>query len=92
MHRHTHKHTALSGLGGCLQVAPNSKEAKKQQQTEDVLNSILPPREWQESGQLWVQSVSATPATRALPLSLRIDSGTNTIIVYLHVRIPLECR
>ena len=32
--------------------------------TEDYLNSILPPREYQDSGQLWVQYVSPTPATR----------------------------
>ena len=53
------------------QVAPNSTEAKKQQQTEDILNSILPPREWQESGQLWVQSVSSTPATRVDVIKLQ---------------------
>lgn len=33
--------------------------------TEDILNSILPPREWTEDGQLWVQYVSAVPATRS---------------------------
>ena len=33
-------------------------------QTEDILNSILPPREWTEDGTLWVQYVSSTPATR----------------------------
>lgn len=33
-------------------------------QTEDILNSILPPKEWTEDGQLWVQYVSSTPATR----------------------------
>lgn len=33
-------------------------------QTEDILNSILPPREWTEDGKLWVQYVSSTPATR----------------------------
>jgi dynein light intermediate chain len=33
--------------------------------TEDILNSILPPREWTEEGQLWVQYVSSTPATRS---------------------------
>eukprot|EP01052_Picozoa_sp_SAG31_P012993 SAG31_NODE_772_length_12197_cov_7.075963_2_plen_233_part_00 len=33
-------------------------------QTEDILNSILPPREWTEDGQLWIQYVSSTPATR----------------------------
>ena len=31
---------------------------------EDYLNSILPPREYQDSGQLWVQYVSPIPATR----------------------------
>eukprot|EP00361_Fabrea_salina_P003007 CAMPEP_0202428530 /NCGR_PEP_ID=MMETSP1345-20130828/2515_1 /ASSEMBLY_ACC=CAM_ASM_000843 /TAXON_ID=342563 /ORGANISM="Fabrea Fabrea salina" /LENGTH=215 /DNA_ID=CAMNT_0049039535 /DNA_START=92 /DNA_END=739 /DNA_ORIENTATION=- len=32
-------------------------------QIEDVLNSVLPPRESTEEGQLWVQYVSSTPAT-----------------------------
>ena len=32
-------------------------------QIEDVLNSVLPPRESTEDGQLWVQYVSSTPAT-----------------------------
>jgi len=35
-----------------------------QQQTDEILNSILPPREYTEGGQLWVQQVSSTPATR----------------------------
>jgi len=39
-------------------------DAKAAQQTDEILNSILPPREWTESGQLWVQQVSSTPATR----------------------------
>lgn len=38
--------------------------AQSQSQTEDILNSILPPKEWTEDGQLWVQYVSSTPATR----------------------------
>jgi dynein light intermediate chain len=48
----------------------NKKEKQKEKapstatQTEDILNSILPPREWTEDGQLWVQYVSSTPATR----------------------------
>lgn len=33
--------------------------------TEDILNSILPPRESTEDGQLWVQYVSSDPATPA---------------------------
>ncbi|EAS06995.1 33 kDa inner dynein arm light chain, axonemal protein (macronuclear) [Tetrahymena thermophila SB210] len=41
-------------------------------QTEDILNSILPPREYtMDKQQLWIQSVSATPATRADVLELQ---------------------
>lgn len=39
-------------------------DAQKNQQTDEILNAILPPREWTENGQLWVQQVSSTPATR----------------------------
>merc|ERR1719284_2331873 len=47
-------------------------EAKPQMtQTEDILNSILPPREWTEDGQLWVQYVSSTPATRLDVINLQ---------------------
>ncbi|KAH8856061.1 33 kDa inner dynein arm light chain, axonemal [Schistosoma japonicum] len=42
----------------------SSGETKSSQQTEEILNSILPPREWSENGQLWIQQVSSTPATR----------------------------
>ena len=44
-------------------------------QTEDILNSILPPREWTEDGKLWVQYVSSTPATRldVINLQERLD-------------------
>ncbi|CAH8428557.1 unnamed protein product [Schistosoma turkestanicum] len=49
-------------------VSPRGKtsvtEAKSSQQTEEILNSILPPREWSENNQLWIQRVSSTPATR----------------------------
>lgn len=33
-------------------------------ETEEILNTILPPKEWEEDGQLWRQQVSTTPATR----------------------------
>eukprot|EP00928_Gymnodinium_smaydae_P081499 TRINITY_DN65007_c0_g1_i1.p1 TRINITY_DN65007_c0_g1~~TRINITY_DN65007_c0_g1_i1.p1 ORF type:complete len:235 (-),score=74.74 TRINITY_DN65007_c0_g1_i1:94-798(-) len=42
-------------------------------QTEDILNSILPPREWTQEDQLWVQHVSSTPATRADVINLQED-------------------
>lgn len=32
--------------------------------TEDYLNSILPPNEYEKNGQLWLQYVSPIPATR----------------------------
>ncbi|CAE7217776.1 IDA4 [Symbiodinium sp. KB8] len=40
-------------------------------ETQDMLNSILPPREWTKDGELWVQHVSATPATRVDVISLQ---------------------
>lgn len=40
-------------------------------QTEDILNSILPPKEWTDEGQLWVQYVSSTPATRLDVINLQ---------------------
>ncbi|XP_054477137.1 axonemal dynein light intermediate polypeptide 1 [Anoplopoma fimbria] len=41
-----------------------SNDAPKQE-NEEILNSILPPREWLEGNQLWVQQVSSAPCTRA---------------------------
>ncbi|KAF4662725.1 Dynein, axonemal, light intermediate chain 1 [Perkinsus chesapeaki] len=40
-------------------------------QTEDILNSILPPREWTDEDRLWVQYVSSTPATRVDVVALQ---------------------
>ena len=51
-------------------------ESQKDQKTEEILNSILPPREWSESGQLWVQSVSSTPATRLDVINLQEQLDT----------------
>ncbi|XP_026172893.1 axonemal dynein light intermediate polypeptide 1 [Mastacembelus armatus] len=33
-------------------------------ENEEILNAILPPREWMEGTKLWVQKVSSTPCTR----------------------------
>lgn len=45
-------------------------------QPEDVLYSIIPPREYQENGEKWVQFVSSTPATRldVINLQERLDA------------------
>lgn len=49
------------------------KQGLKQPSTsDDILNSILPPREWKENGELWVQKVSHTPATRLDVISLQV--------------------
>lgn len=64
------KPESLSSIGdtGVPVLSPTKKlppvDAKAKQASEDILNSILPPREKNEGGNLWVQSVSSTPATR----------------------------
>lgn len=40
-------------------------------QTEDILNSIIPPREFEEEGQRWIQFVSSNPATRLDVINLQ---------------------
>merc|ERR1712146_164116 len=50
---------------------PPVNDLKAPTQTEDILNSILPPREWTEDGQLWIQYVSSTPATRLDVINLQ---------------------
>lgn len=52
-------------------------EAQKSKETEEILNSILPPREWSEGGQLWVQNVSSTPATRLDVINLQEKLDTS---------------
>lgn len=61
---------------GLVPSPPSSKklqpiDAKNLQQTDEILNSILPPREWTETGQLWTQHVSSTPATRLDVINLQ---------------------
>jgi len=46
-------------------------EQKKANEAEDILSSILPPREFSEGGQLWIQQVSSTPATRVDVMKLQ---------------------
>lgn len=36
-----------------------------QKQTDEILNQILPPQQWEADGGLWVQRVSSQPATRS---------------------------
>ena len=47
---------------------PDEKDGES---CEEILNSILPPREWEHNGKLWRQSVSASPATRLDVMNLQ---------------------
>ncbi len=71
---------AVMGSGGPVPSPPKTKlpavDAHKDQKTEDILNSILPPRDWSEGGQQWVQSVSSTPATRLDVINLQEQLDT----------------
>ncbi|XP_012286270.1 33 kDa inner dynein arm light chain, axonemal [Orussus abietinus] len=40
-------------------------------ETVEILNGILPPKEWEEEGQVWTQQVSSTPATRLDVINLQ---------------------
>lgn len=45
-------------------TSASSINSAEQSKTEDYLNSILPPNEYEKNGQLWLQYVSPIPATR----------------------------
>ena len=68
---------AAIGSGGPIPGPPKAKlspvDVQKNQQTEEILNSILPPREWSEENQLWKQCVSSTPATRLDVMNLQVQ-------------------
>lgn len=70
---------AVMGSGGPVPSPPKTKlaatEVQKNQQTEEILDSVLPPREWSEDGQLWVQRVSSTPATRLDVINLQVSTN-----------------
>ncbi|KAM4735006.1 axonemal dynein light intermediate polypeptide 1 [Anableps anableps] len=58
---------------------PKSKSATSEGnrlENEEILNAILPPREWTEGNQLWVQKVSSAPCTRADIIHLKEELDT----------------
>jgi len=55
------------GLEPSVEAASNVKSSKANEQTaklEDMLNSMIPPREWVEESGVWMQHVSQEPASR----------------------------
>ncbi|XP_039942332.1 axonemal dynein light intermediate polypeptide 1 [Hirundo rustica] len=53
---------ASQPLKGSPQRTPASIPSS--QQPQELLNAILPPREWEEARKLWIQEVSTAPSTR----------------------------
>jgi dynein light intermediate chain len=54
-------------VSGSAKTTHNAKAKKEDEQhhTEDILGQILPPKEHRtDNGQLWVQTVLSTPATK----------------------------
>ncbi|NXU51408.1 IDLC protein, partial [Turnix velox] len=50
---------------------PAAAAAEPGRPPQEILNSILPPREWEEENRLWVQEVSSAPSTRLDVVQLR---------------------
>ena len=44
--------------------------------SQDVLNSVIPPREWREGEKLWIQFPSSTPATNSEVVALEQQLNT----------------
>lgn len=53
------------GASDVLSGNQKSGNAESSRQTDEILNSILPPQQWEADGGLWVQRVSSQPATRS---------------------------
>lgn len=52
-------------------VKAGSAGTDAKRETEEILNTILPPLEWEEDGQMWRQQVSTNPATRLEVVNLQ---------------------
>ncbi|KAG7213450.1 hypothetical protein KM043_002722 [Ampulex compressa] len=58
------------GVGACkIQSTPPTIDVRRE--TIEILNGILPPKKWEEDGQIWSQQVSSTPATRLDVINLQ---------------------
>lgn len=51
----------------------STKKITEENRTEDILNEIIPPKEHLlPNGQLWIQTVLSTPATRTEVITLKV--------------------
>lgn len=62
---------ASTGKGKASKSGPANEQRANVSATEDILDSILPPRQWTEDGVIWAQHVSTTPATRLDVINLQ---------------------
>ncbi|XP_043543418.1 axonemal dynein light intermediate polypeptide 1-like [Chiloscyllium plagiosum] len=55
----------------CTLGATKGSEEHNKQSIECILNAILPPRQWMEDGNMWIQYISTAPATRTDVINLQ---------------------
>ncbi|TSQ69498.1 Axonemal dynein light intermediate polypeptide 1 [Bagarius yarrelli] len=60
----SHQQPTISGPVPPLPKPKSPSSDAFAQQADEILNAILPPREWMEDNQLWIQRVSSMPCTR----------------------------
>ncbi|RLU18692.1 hypothetical protein DMN91_009049 [Ooceraea biroi] len=73
------KDSALPKIGAAAcKVEKTSAPADTRKETIEILNKILPPKEWEEDGQIWTQRVK-----------LEIFFKTNKLIINLKIIIQL---
>ncbi|KAK2518553.1 Dnali1 [Columba guinea] len=78
---------------------PSRTAAVAEKPPQELLNAILPPREWEEDTQRWVQEVSSTPSTRVdvvqlqelLDLRLRQRQARETGICPVRRELYAQC-
>lgn len=58
------------------QKLPPIEKKASQANNEDIIDSILPPKEWEDKGEKWQQRVSSSPATRMDVIQLQQQLDT----------------
>lgn len=51
--------------------APVGPQPSSSSSSDEILQSILPPKCWEEGGNMWMQTVSSTPASRQEVINLQ---------------------
>lgn len=57
-HEDAHRHPKSAAASAAVSQRPGTSTAEQKRETEEILNAILPPKEWEENGNLWLQQVS----------------------------------